>query len=105
VILGLTSYSGHAEGKDLTPPQELEYLKRFKTRTRLTYPVLVTDSDENANNYGVSSIPMSFLIDRAGNLRFISVGASEPELSALAKMVKRLIDEPAPEKTEVADPK
>jgi thiol-disulfide isomerase/thioredoxin len=103
VILGVTNYSGHAEGKELTTAEELEYLKRFKTRTRLTYPFLVTDSEENARSYGVSSIPMSFLIDRGGNLRFISVGASEPELTALAKMVKRLIDEPAPDK--VAGPR
>jgi len=46
-------------------------------------------------NYGVSSIPTTFLIDRRGAIRFISVGANEEEVAALGKMIKRLIEEPA----------
>jgi thiol-disulfide isomerase/thioredoxin len=103
VVLGVTSYSGHAEGKTLKPEEELQYLREFKTRNRLSYPFLVADSGENDRNYGVISIPMSFLIDRGGNLRFISVGASEMELAALARMVKKLIDEPVPEKNGITD--
>ncbi len=96
VILGLTTYYGHGDGKQLTPPQELAYLREFKTKNRLPYGFVVTESGVNDENYGVVSIPMSFLIDRRGNLRFISIGASEPELAALGKMIKKLIDEPGP---------
>jgi hypothetical protein len=36
---------------------------------------------------------MSFLIDREGRLRYISPGASDEEIEALGKMVKKLLDE------------
>ena len=103
VILGVTNYNGYAEGKKLTPVEELAYLRTFKTRNRLTYPFVVANSSENDRNYGVVSIPMSFLIDRKGSVRFISVGASEMELATLGKMVEKLIDEPAPGNEGVAE--
>jgi thiol-disulfide isomerase/thioredoxin len=102
VILGLTTYYGHAEGKKLNPAEELAYLREFKTKNRLPYGFVVTDSEVNDHNYGVVSIPMTFLIDRRGNVRFISVGANEPELVALDKMIKKLIDEPRPEQAQTA---
>ena len=102
VILGLTTYYGNAEGKKLTPAEELAYLREFKTKNRLPYSFVVTDSEINDHNYGVVSIPMSFLIDRRGNVRFISVGANEQELVALDKMIKKLIDEPRPSQAETA---
>jgi hypothetical protein len=49
-------------------------------------------------NYGVSSIPTTFLLDRRGVVRFISVGANDEEVTALGKMIKKLIEEPAPAK-------
>jgi thiol-disulfide isomerase/thioredoxin len=93
VILGVTNYYGHADGKQLTPVEELAYLRDFKTRSRLGYGFVIGDSSVNDLNYGVVSIPMSFLVDRSGNLRFISVGSSEQELTALGKMIAKLIDE------------
>jgi hypothetical protein len=47
-------------------------------------------------NYGVFSIPMSFLIDRRGNVRFIAAGADDLEVEQLGKMIKKLLAEPAP---------
>jgi len=94
VILGLTSYSGEAEGRRVTKEEELAYLRDFKKRNRLPYGFVVADSSINDLNYGVFSIPMSFLIDRRGVVRFISVGASEEEISNLGKMIKKLLDEP-----------
>lgn len=93
VILGVTNYSGHAEGKPLTPAEELVYLREFKKRNRLSYPFVIADTSENDRNYGVVSIPMSFLVDREGNLRFISAGANEQELKALGEMIKKLLAE------------
>ena len=94
MILGLTSYSGEAEGRRVTKEEELAYLRDFKKRNRLPYGFVVADSSINDLNYGVFSIPMSFLIDRRGVVRFISVGASEEEISNLGKMIKKLLDEP-----------
>jgi hypothetical protein len=95
MILGVTNYTGHVNGKDMTQKEELEYLRDFKTKNRLSYPFVVSDSAANDRNYGVISIPMSFLIDRRGNTRFISAGANEKELDALDQMIRKLLDEPA----------
>jgi thiol-disulfide isomerase/thioredoxin len=95
VILGLTKFYGHAEGKQLTKPEELDYLRQFKKKYNLPYGFVVADTENNDMNYGVYSIPTSFLIDRRGIIRFISVGSSEEESLALGKMIKKLIEEPA----------
>ena len=94
VILGVTRFYGNADGKQLTKPEELDYLRQFKKKYNLLYGFLVADSESNDLNYGVYSIPTSFLIDRRGVIRFISIGSSEEESMALGKMIKKLIAEP-----------
>lgn len=94
VILGMTNFFGHAEGKQLTQTQELDYLRNFKKKFHLPYGFAVADSKDNDLNYGISSIPTTFLIDRRGAVRFISIGSSDEESSALGKMIKKLIEEP-----------
>ena len=93
-------YLQWVQERTLTPGEELVYLKEFKKRNRLPYGFVVADSDANNINYGAYSIPMSFLIDRRGAVRFISVGADPDEIMALEKMIKKLIAEPAEVKTE-----
>ncbi|HWN08320.1 MAG TPA: TlpA disulfide reductase family protein [Pyrinomonadaceae bacterium] len=95
VILGVTNYSGHAEGRKLTRTEELAYLRTFKKQNRLPYGIVVSDSRINDLNYGVFSIPMSFLIDRRGNVRFIAMGATEEENAALGRMLETVLAEPA----------
>jgi thiol-disulfide isomerase/thioredoxin len=96
VVIGLTTFNGHAEGKQLTRAQELDYLRSFKQKSHISYGFAISDAPENDRNYSVSSIPTSFLIDRKGVVRFISIGSSDLENAALGKMIKKLIDEPAP---------
>jgi thiol-disulfide isomerase/thioredoxin len=96
VILGLTTFYGNAEGKQLTRPQELAYLRDFKRRNSLRYGFAVSDEEDNDRNYMVGSIPTTFLIDRRGVVRFISIGSSDLEAAALQKMIKKLVDEPVP---------
>jgi thiol-disulfide isomerase/thioredoxin len=93
VILGLTKYYGHGDQQQLTPGQELIFLREFKNRHRLPYGIVVGEKDQNELNYGVNSIPMSFLIDRKGVLRYISPGASDDEIESLGKMIQKLMDE------------
>ncbi len=95
VIVGLTRFYGHGEGKQLNTTEEINYLRDFKHRFHLPYGFAVADTDDNDMSYGVSSIPTTFLIDRRGAVRFISVGANEDEVAALGKMIKKLIAEPA----------
>jgi thiol-disulfide isomerase/thioredoxin len=94
VILGLTNYFGNIEGRRVTPSEELDYLRTFKKQQRLPYGFVVADSSINDRNYGVFSIPMSFLIDRRGNVRFIAMGAGEQEITALGKMIEKVMAEP-----------
>jgi thiol-disulfide isomerase/thioredoxin len=96
VILGVTNFYGRAEGRELTRPQELAYLRAFKKTFRLPYGFAVADSEDNDRTYAVASIPTTFLIDRRGVVRFISTGSGDQENAALNKMIKKLIDEPAP---------
>jgi thiol-disulfide isomerase/thioredoxin len=96
VILGLTTFEGEAEGRTLTRVQELAYLRDFKKKYNLPYGFAVSDSTNNDRNYTVSGIPTTFLIDRRGVVRFISVGSNDFENAALARMIKKLIEEPPP---------
>lgn len=91
VIVGLTNYSGDIEGRRATFGEELAYLRTFKKTNRLPYGFAVADSAINNINYGVFSIPMSFLIDRRGNVRFIAMGAGEQEIAALSKMIEKVM--------------
>lgn len=93
VILGVTKYYGHAEQRPVTPPEELEYLRSFRKRQALPYGFVVSDGNTNEFNYGVFSIPTSFLIDRKGVVRYISFGASEEEIELLGKLVEQLVEE------------
>lgn len=93
VILGLTNYSGNINGRRATPGEELAYLHTFKKQNRLPYGFVIADSAVNDFNYGVFSIPMSFLIDRRGNVRFIAMGAGEQEIAALGKMIEKVMGE------------
>ena len=102
VILGVTKFYGHDDERQLTPGEELAYLRQFKKQNRLPYGFIVDDSSTNDFNYGVFSIPMSFLIDRRGAIRFIAVGAGEIEIEELGKMIKKLIEEPVAEKSVVS---
>ena len=93
VILGVTKYYGHGDGRRLTESEELVYLREFRKRNALPYGFVVSDSNTNDFNYGVFQIPTSFLIDRKGMVRYISIGASEDEIANLGELVKKLLDE------------
>lgn len=101
VILGVTRYYGSAEGRSLSPSEELDYLKRFKQQNRLPYGLAISTSDDNNLTYGVPAIPTAVLIDRQGRVRFITVGASERKSEAVAKMIDKLINEPVGEVRDV----
>src|SRR5574338_1673129 len=89
VILGVTKYYGRGGGKELTESQELDYLRDFRAKNKLPYGFVVEDGDKNEFNYGVFSIPTSFLIDRKGVVRYISLGAGEDEIQLLGDMIKK----------------
>lgn len=93
VILGATKYYGHGDQKRLTPEEEIVYLRDFRKRNKLPYGFVVSDGNKNDFNYGVFAIPTSFLIDRKGVVRYISLGASEEEMAVLGDLIKKLVEE------------
>jgi thiol-disulfide isomerase/thioredoxin len=93
VILGLTKYYGATRGPEMTPKQELAYLKSFKQRFRLPYGFAVADDSGNDLKYGISAIPTAVLIDRRGRVRYITVGASTREAETLGGMIEKLLKE------------
>ena len=68
VILGVTKYYGHGDGRKLNPAKSLFICgisgNVIACRMGLWSPIQHDDF-----NYGVFSIPMSFLIDRKGVVR------------------------------------
>ncbi len=94
VILGVTDFEGHIEGRPATRAEETAYLRRFKREKGISYGFAVEDgSKETSRGYGVYSIPTAVLIDRRGRVRFITISASEEESQLLSKMVAKLIEE------------
>lgn len=94
VIIGVTNFFGAVEGRSLSRPEELDYLRQFKQKNNLPYGFAIANSEVNNTRYSISSIPMSFLIDRRGKVRFIAVGSGEEQGMALGKMIRELLDEP-----------
>lgn len=94
VVLGMTTYQGRGDGRPMSPPEELAFLKQFKRRTGASYGFVVAEVETNEANYGVSSFPTAALLDRRGRVRLISVGASNEEARLLEESIKKLLDEP-----------
>jgi len=92
VILGLTDFYGTAEGRPVAQPEEMFYLRQFKKKNGLLYGFGVADTEDNSLNYGISALPTTFLLDRRGVVRFISVGAGEED--ELTKVIEKLLSEP-----------
>ena len=93
VILGMTTYTGEADGHRATHGEELVYLRSFKKKNHLPYGFAIADTAVNDLNYGVFTIPMSFLIDRQGRIRYISMGARPEEIFELGKMLDKVMME------------
>lgn len=95
VILGLTRYFGEAEGQEMTPEQELGFLRKFKKEHGVPYGFAVSGTTVNDLNYSVASIPTAVLIDRRGIIRFIETG-SGGNSEEIAAAIERLVNEPTP---------
>lgn len=93
VILGITKYYGHGNGREMSPAEELGFLERFKKQYDLTYGVAVMDTDINHRNYGVTAIPTAVLIDRQGVIRLMTTGTGGGSETEIAATIEKLLDE------------
>lgn len=95
-VIGATQFYGTSSRMpEMSPKEELSYLRRFKKAQRLPYGFAVARDDANGLRYGVSSIPTVVLIDRKGAVRYISVGAGEQDTAELPRVVEKLLSEPS----------
>ncbi|MCP9494680.1 MAG: TlpA family protein disulfide reductase [Pyrinomonadaceae bacterium MAG19_C2-C3] len=92
-ILGVTDYEGEIRGQEMTPAEELTFLRKFVKTHKLPYAHIVAANNDNNYLYGVRSIPTAILLDRAGRVRFITTGAGDEGATALGKMIEKLLAE------------
>ncbi|MGB9181860.1 MAG: TlpA disulfide reductase family protein [Pyrinomonadaceae bacterium] len=95
VILGLTHHDDVEEilKHDVSNKDSLNYLRRFKQDNQLPYGFAVAQGGENDMRYDVSSIPTTFLIDRRGVIRYITVGVNKEETETLGLLIEKLLNE------------
>ncbi|MBC7930912.1 MAG: TlpA family protein disulfide reductase [Rubrivivax sp.] len=93
VVIGLTDFEGNVEGRNVTRPQELDYLRQFKRQKGIAYGFGVSDDKEMWRSYAITSIPTAVLIDRRGRVRFLTISAEDAEAEILTKMIQKLLDE------------
>ncbi len=96
-VIGLTDVQRTLSSSGMTREQKLDFLRLFKRKQELNYPVAVAEGPaDNLTAYGVTAFPTAVLLDRRGKVRFISIGVSPPEMSRLGEMIEKLVKEPAP---------
>jgi thiol-disulfide isomerase/thioredoxin len=70
VILGVTRYYGAAEGRKVSEPEEIEFLRKFKTTHNLAYDFVISKDMTNQIIYGATLLPTAVIIDRKGVIRY-----------------------------------
>lgn len=93
VILGVTRYYGRAEGFDVDNPNEIEFLKRFKTTQDLPYDFVVAKDQTSQQSYAATGLPTAVLIDRKGVIRYIESGTNPSRIEEMREMVLKLLAE------------
>lgn len=62
-VLGIASNSGDARD-----------IRQYLDQERLEFPVMLDETGELGNSWGVKGVPSSFIIDSGGEIRSIAVG-------------------------------
>ncbi len=93
VILGVTRYYGNAEGFPVDNPNEVAFLKRFKTKYDLPYDFLVARDQISQQAYSATGLPTAVVIDRKGVIRYIESGTNPSRIEEMRAMVLKLLAE------------
>jgi cytochrome c biogenesis protein CcmG/thiol:disulfide interchange protein DsbE len=70
-----------------------EDVRKFLAQTPLPYTIARDPAGRIADELGVELMPTTFLLDRAGNVRFRHVGAAPDSEAALRREVQQLLAE------------
>lgn len=103
-IIGLTGYynfkwdeaAGKAvasQGEEVSHEDEQAMLAKFAEQHKLPYPFAVNEGRDLAEFYAVTGIPHVALIDRAGKVRLIKVGAGEATAKEIGAKIEELLAE------------
>ncbi|HEX8636853.1 MAG TPA: redoxin family protein [Pyrinomonadaceae bacterium] len=92
-IIGVTEFYGEADGKPMSPLQEIDYLGEFKKKHKLPYGFAVSKRGEDNAKYDISAYPTTVLLDRSGVIRYIGIGAGAEESENLEEMIEKLLAE------------
>jgi len=89
-IIGFTRYYGQGEGRPVSEPEEIDFLRRFKERYKLPYDFVVGKDQSTQILYGATALPTAVLIDRNGVIRYIEAGTSSSRLVEMREMILKL---------------
>ncbi|CAN5702835.1 hypothetical protein BH24ACI3_BH24ACI3_01800 [soil metagenome] len=93
VILGVTRYYGRAEGTSADEPNEIEFLKGFRSKYKLPYDFVVARGQQAQIQYGATALPTAVLIDRKGVIRYLETGSSPSRLEDMRAVMLKLLAE------------
>ncbi|MCY7374395.1 MAG: TlpA family protein disulfide reductase [Pyrinomonadaceae bacterium] len=92
-IVGVTQFYGEADGKKMTPLQEMDFLGEFRKKHKLPYGFAVSKRGEDTAKYDINAYPTTILLDRDGVIRYIGIGAGAEESANLEEMIEKLLKE------------
>ena len=97
-ILGVTTFYGFiGDQKDVTPAEELVALRALHAQNKLRFGFAISAQTNDGqygaagNAYVITMLPTTALIDRAGKVRYLRIGANT---SGVEKMIEELLAEP-----------
>lgn len=70
-----------------------EDAERFLARRPVGYPVVFDPQGRCAGAFGLTGMPSTYLVDRAGRVRHVHVGYREQDRAALLAAIEALLDE------------
>jgi peroxiredoxin len=63
--------------ENITGPEREAAVKKFMAHSKLTFPVVYDNGLETARKFGIEGIPTTVVIDRNGNIQFVSSGSKD----------------------------
>ena len=89
-VIGVTKYYGFFGSKqDISPVEELAKLKEFKAQRQIKYGLLLS-TPKALEDYGITALPTTVLIDKKGKIRFAETGYNKQRVE---KIIAMLINE------------
>jgi thiol-disulfide isomerase/thioredoxin len=104
-IVGVTGYynfkwddaagkaAGAPRGEMVSHEDEQAMLVKFAEQHKLAHPFAINEDGALAKYYGVTGIPHVALVDRAGKIRLIKVGAGEGNAKEIGAKIEELLAE------------